>query len=112
VKELHDNRTIMLDFDQRQVPRLRRIFTGLRWLGLGSPKWIRTDRTAHGWHVIVKLRQKLTDGEIIAAQAVLGSDLKRETLNLKRAIAQRTNPQPGWGPRINLLFSEKTVLKK
>lgn len=70
-------------------------------------RWQEWNRTRRGWHLIVRLREKLTDGEIIAAQAILGSDLARERLNLSRAISIRLRPSKFWRRRINLLFQKK-----
>ena len=57
-----------------------------------SVEWIRWDKTEHGWHVTIKVREKLTLAETIAAQAILGSDRKREMLNLARCISLRKRP--------------------
>ena len=75
-------------------------------LGL-SVSWVRWDRTAHGWHVVIKVREKLTLAETIAAQAILGSDPARERLNLARCISLRKKPSKYWEARANILYSRK-----
>ena len=72
-----------------------------------SVEWIRWDRTQHGWHVTIQVRQKLTLAETIAAQAILGSDTKREMLNLARCISLRKRPSRYWEARANILYSRK-----
>lgn len=97
----------MLDFDFRRVPRVRPIWSVFRVVGL-RPAWIRTDRTRRGWHVVIGLRENLQPAETVALQAILGSDDRREGLNLMRVIAIRKNPPPAfWKNRWNLLFSSK-----
>jgi hypothetical protein len=72
-----------------------------------TPQWVRWDKTAHGWHVTIKVRQKLTLSETIAAQAILGSDRKREMLNLARCISIRKRPSRYWEQRANILYESK-----
>lgn len=42
-------------------------------------------KTRHGWHVIVMVTADLDPLIVVAAQAILGSDWKRENFNLARA---------------------------
>jgi hypothetical protein len=72
------------------------------------PLWIRTDRTRRGWHLIARIGMSLAPSEIVALQAILGSDDRRETLNLMRAIGLRLHRLPRyWRNRYNLLFDRK-----
>lgn len=65
-------------------------------------------RTRHGWHVLIKLREKLQPAEIVALQSIMGSDGRRETLNLMRALHMRKNKVGRfWGKRWNILFGGK-----
>ena len=50
---------------------------------------VRYDRTRHGWHVLVGVEAELSPLMIVAAQAILGSDLKREAFNLMRVQRPR-----------------------
>lgn len=97
----------LLDFDFRRVPRLGPMWAVCRIVGL-RPRSIRTDRTRRGWHVIVELNERLQAAELVALQAVLGSDNRRECLNLMRVIGMRKHPvSPFWRRRWNLLFERK-----
>lgn len=64
--------------------------------------------TKHGWHIIVHVAERLSPPEIIAVQACLGSDIKRELMNLQRYFGFRGKKVPKfWEDRWNLLFSKK-----
>lgn len=97
-----DRRTLLLDFDQPVQPRPER----LAWLlGQLELEWrgMHFSRTARGWHVVIDLDRRLTGAAIVAAQIVLGSDIKRERYNLFRVLC-------GAAPRDwNLLFSRKCI---
>jgi hypothetical protein len=89
------------------VPRLRPIWLVLRKLDL-RPRWIETFRTRKGWHVWIKLTRAISRGARVALQAVLGSDPRREELNLMRVIAiERHDIRGTWAERWNLLFAHK-----
>lgn len=60
-------------------------------------------RTARGWHVIVHVRQRVAMMRVIALQAALGSDWKREIFNSRRVIAWRRVPRY-WRERANVLY--------
>ena len=61
-----------------------------RWPLVG----VRFDKTRRGWHVVVGVRRKLDLPTTICAQALFGSDKKRELLNLMRAEAIRSGRVP------------------
>lgn len=65
---------------------------------------IRIDRTRNGFHVVVGVRQKIEPALIVAAQAVLGSDYKREAYNLMR-VQSLPRVSPFWRERWNVLYS-------
>ena len=69
--------------------------------------WQRWDKTRRGWHLTVKVKQKLTLAEIVCCQALLGSDSARERLNLARAISLRLHPSKFWEARANILYKRK-----
>lgn len=101
----------MSDFDTGASPpryeqRLNHLahHTGLR------PIWQELDRTRHGWHLIVKWNRRLQPAEIIAIQAILGSDYKREIHNLMRAMSGGVRSILG-AERWNLLYSSKTAVR-
>lgn len=75
-----------------------------------DPQWVRYDRTAKGFHVVIALpwRQRLQRAECVALQACLGSDSRRELLNLMRARSIRMHgAPPHFRNRWNLLFERK-----
>lgn len=69
-----------------------------------TPVVIRFDRTRRGYHAVVTVRQRLSPWRIVFAQAVLGSDWKREIFNSRRVIAWRTVPA-FWRARWNVLYA-------
>jgi len=75
---------------------------GLRW------RWCQSERTRRGWHMVIRLVGDLEPAELVALQALLGSDRKREALNIMRVIAIRRWPRKdGRNTRWNLLFERK-----
>lgn len=68
--------------------------------------WWSLYRTVKGWHLEVACVGRLSPMAIVAAQAMLGSDWKREAFNMSRVRALRhANPaaRAGW----NVLFRRK-----
>ena len=79
------------------------------------PNWIRYDRTARGWHIIIRVNRRLSGLECVALQAVLGSDSARETFNLARVMSRSggsaNKKRKAWeAKRWNILYRVK--LKK
>ena len=96
-----------IDVDQHRPPSVSQISAVARIVGLRIV-WTLYRRTRRGWHVIIAMRDHLSPGETIALQACLGSDRRRETLNLMRAVSVRTGRIRGfWSERWNLLYSSK-----
>lgn len=81
------------------LERIRWTCAVLQWPVAG----VRMDRTRRGWHVVVNVRRRLAPLQIVAAQAVLGSDPRRETFNLQRATAYESLPR-FWRARWNVLY--------
>ena len=106
-ERLEDN-TIQCDFDRTKAPSLPKLWRVLRTTGI-LPKSVRYDRTNHGWHVIVEIwGERIPSAERVALQACMGSDPKRETLNLMRVInIRKYGASPFWQARWNLLFRKK-----
>jgi len=103
VSDFHDPRRLLLDFDLPERPDYFHIWSTLRLLDL-EPLWVRQDRTNKGVHVVLALRRASKPLESLALQAVLGSDIRREALNLFRVLRQPT----GLGrSRWNVLYSYK-----
>jgi hypothetical protein len=61
-------------------------------------------RTRHGMHVRVELDGVLSQTEIVALQAIAGSDAVRESLNLMRVRDPAYENTTAW----NILFDERT----
>lgn len=102
------SKVVLLDFDvARPVPSLVRILASLRVIGLRA-RWTSYYRTKRGWHMEIGIDRALIPSELVACQAVLGSDIARERMNLRRAISLRVhNVKPFWRKRWNILFRQK-----
>lgn len=59
-------------------------------------------RTRHGYHVQLEIRNKVNDFEIIILQCLMQSDYKREMFNLLRVHSGKF-PKQSW----NVLFKKK-----
>jgi len=104
IAEYANTRYLYLDFDHGMGSRrLRSVFTLARLCGFGI-RWVRIDRTAHGWHLVVALRGKLPALAMVAAQAILGSDFRRESLNLMRCLSRPSAARERYW---NILFDKK-----
>lgn len=95
---------LKLDFDSDEIPtdfmdRLRMLVRLhlLRVLAVGYT------RTRHGWHVRILLSRRVGFLRLVAFQAILGSDWKREAFNSRRATKWRDVP-PFWRQRANVLY--------
>jgi hypothetical protein len=102
---------LLVDVDDPPRGRLKLgpIFSTLHICGLGV-RWIRYDRTRKGWHIVYRLRGvSLERPETIALQLLLGSDRRREGLNLMRhfGLKNRGYTSQFWKARWNILYSEK-----
>ena len=93
--------------DARRQPRIVPFLCRLKTIGIKA-KWFAYSRSRHGWHVEIGIAAKLTEAETVAAQFALGSDPRRETMNLRRAISLRVHKHsPFWRKRWNILFRRK-----
>lgn len=68
---------------------------------------VRIDRTRHGWHVVVWLSRRFALMRVVALQAVLGSDWKRELFNSVRVV-RLAGVGDAWRDRANVLFTRHT----
>lgn len=98
---------ILLDQDiGAPVINRRKIRAVLAILGLTEVSIDSRRSHSGGRHWVVEIRERLDPIQIVAIQACMGSDLKRETMNLGRVLRGRTDPE--W----NLLFDRKITLEK
>jgi len=104
LSEKLNSHAIYLDYDRIASPRLAPLFAAHHILGF-SPTVLMLRKTRHGWHVVASYRRQFSPIEAIAMQAALGSDRKRETLNLMRAL--NMSRSRFWRARSNILYSHK-----
>lgn len=72
--------------------------------------WWSVYRTRRGWHIEVEVKRRWHPWRVIAVQAILGSDWRRETYNLRRVAAWRA--LPGFARRRwNVLFDRKFTVR-
>lgn len=64
---------------------------------------IRYDRTRRGWHIVVGVKRKVPLPLVVAAQAIFGSDPRREMFNVMRAQEVKAMPK-FWRERANVLY--------
>jgi hypothetical protein len=87
---------LKLDFDgPLPTDILERIRALFRWLG-GRPAVVGVwPSNSKGWHVLIETRAKWARDPVaqVAAQAILGSDAKREMFNLMRALSLAARPR-------------------
>lgn len=99
---------IKLDIDRRPVTGL--VARATEWAHLChlTVQGVGFERSRNGWHVTVVVWQRLTPAEIVASQAMLGSDWRREACNLLRVRSLSRVPafwrKPG---RWNVFFAGK-----
>ena len=107
VEEYADNKKTLIDFDEglaklrefdMRLPHVCRVIHN-------KPIWIRYDKTRHGWHIIILWRKTMLPWSILALQAILGSDWRREAMNWARLASGRTDAFAM--KRWNILYSKK-----
>lgn len=108
LKETTNDTLAFVDLDGRRYPRFGPIWAVCRIAHI-RPTTIRCDRTRHGWHLVIRFTRRLLPAELVAFQACVGSDPRREALNLMRVIAIRTKRirSAFWRRRWNLLYAAK-----
>lgn len=96
---------VKLDYDGR-MPRdfAARLEMALRVHRL-APEVMRIERSGggRGWHVVLVCRRRVAIMRLVAIQAALGSDWKREMFNSGRAAAWSRVPA-FWRTRANVLY--------
>lgn len=85
---------LKLDVDRKRPPSTRR----MRWLlGRGGYQMralvVRRSPSGSGWHVWVEVSPRpKSPAEVVALQAILGSDPAREAVTLYRGLKMRSTP--------------------
>lgn len=102
---------VRLDYDSRE--QMREGVRRMRFLVYGIPDTghsfrLKRYRTRRGWHMEVYSTLTLPASEVVALQAILNSDYRREAFNLFRVHQLPLAPRfwhalPNW----NILHSEK-----
>lgn len=105
LKESSHAKTLYCDYDVMAAPELLPVFRTLAFVGLHI-KWVRYDKTARGWHVVIRTREAITSIESVSLQALLGSDPEREKFNLARVMWARREGRR-LGNRWNILYKRK-----
>ena len=98
---------LRLDYDGRRPPKLTRAAWLLGRAGYRLDWWSECRSPGgKGWHVEAGLRPRpRTCVELVALQAVLGSDPAREACNVTRArMVDRRAVSPWWARRWNVLY--------
>lgn len=97
--------TLCCDIDGRLPPKL------MAWITQCCRMWgwplvaVAFDRTRRGWHVRVIVDGEVDPAAMVAAQAIFGSDPRREMFNLMRLHGLGEQPAY-WQGRWNVLYSE------
>jgi len=117
IKEYARTNRTYTDIDERTAVPLKRIWWISRVLGV-KPKWIRYDSTKHGWHIVIEwpagtFRTRCPSCShthydsfaVLALQAIIGSDFRREALNFMRLMSLRRDryAMAHW----NILYEKK-----
>jgi hypothetical protein len=104
---------LTIDIDKRSGLSFYRLAGRLRaFRNELRPRNIAYSRTNKGWHIEIETRKKLKIPERIAIQCILGSDPKREALNMYRWLCVKGRwgkLDQYWKDRLILLFREKLL---
>lgn len=99
--------TLFLDYDCTRTPKLRPLYIDLRLWGVRAV-FVLDSRSRKGWHREVRLNRRLPAIYLTAMQACLGSDKRRESLNIMRLLSIADSGASAFArSRWNLLFSRK-----
>lgn len=97
------NNVVKLDMDGWFLPNIQARLDTVKHLTQLETKDTRFKKTKNGFHVYLYFKENLSDWQVLALQAILGSDWKREAINFRRL---RQGSLKNW----NVLFSEKIDL--
>lgn len=99
---------IILDIDRAQLPRdlMDRAAWTFATMRL-RVACVECRRTRRGWHVTFTVARRLNAYTVVALQAILGSDARRETFNLIR-VRNLPHVPPFWRSRWNVKYRPLT----
>lgn len=100
IKSLSAKSLVKLDWDKGIPKNIRHSFRLLK--RFYTPLFIEISRSKNNYHVIIELKEKIPDLEIVLLQLLLGSDFLRERLNFERCKNGLSMKE--W----NILFKNKT----
>ncbi|MFA6118271.1 MAG: hypothetical protein WC729_30070 [Sphingomonas sp.] len=98
---------LKLDYDGAKLPPVE-----MRAQALCAVLYVRVTlihyaRTRRGWHVVICLARRISAPQIVAVQAIMGSDPMRELFNLARVRSlPRQHPCMRRDDNWNVLYSE------
>lgn len=101
----------MLDEDAgARVITMRSILAVARIVGFGIKSvHVYRSQSGKGRHYVIETDREWSDLEIVCLQSIMGSDIKRETLNLARVI---NSGNGGRSNRWNVLYNRKINLER
>lgn len=98
---------LKLDYDGAKLPPVEMRVAAMAVLLHLRVRGLHYARTRRGWHVVVTLAQRMAPAQIVACQAILGSDPMRELFNLARVRRMRQFLPVMRNPEVwNVLYSE------
>lgn len=100
--------TLKIDVDGKRRPSLRVLVARLARAGVRVSALVeRPSPSGRGWHRWLNVQEKLTPTEIVALQAICGSDVLREAYCFQRARAvQAQAVRFWWRTRWNVLYKK------
>jgi hypothetical protein len=108
VSDFPQGYALFMDCDTKNPDRLPQP-AFIRWIltiiGIQSSSIVYRE-TKRGFHVIIRILEKLEPVELVAVQAILGDDPMRAALNLMRA-RQSEIMDDYWRTRWNILYDHK-----
>ncbi len=106
VKEWAEPHKTLCDYDGAlPLDLFERCLRLSRMIGVRMTSW-RCDKTKRGHHVVITWDRDFQPAEIVALQAILGSDSNRESMNLMRLLSDSDGTLAA-KKAANLLYQKK-----
>lgn len=107
ISDLPEGTVALMDYDSGSCPRIMQLNSICRILGIEYSS-LMLHRTRRGWHLAIAISGRFKRVELIALQAILGSDPMREAMNLARVRQIEAFGAPKyWLQRHNILYDYK-----